>query len=92
MGMQSIRTMELEDVNKYVKCLIGLATMAICMRVLWVADVILQVKRLVKEQDEEGDTGGKDNEPPLQDDAGQPRELDGKTVITFGIQVSAHDG
>jgi hypothetical protein len=86
MGMQSVRTMDLDDVNKYVKSLIALASVAVVLRVLWVADVVLQVQGLVRKQrEDEGETGK--NNDQIVDDAVQPVKLDGKTVVSYGVQV-----
>ena len=84
--------MELDDVNKYVRALVGLASMAVILRVLWVVDVILQVQKVVKESQEDGDGDGKGKDDPSagMDDpttAGQP--MDDRTVVSFGIQVSS---
>jgi hypothetical protein len=91
MGLQSVRTMEIEDVNKYVRSLIGLAMLAVSLRVLWVVDVILQVQKVVRESEQEDKTeGGKDNDKPPStqvDDPGAEQHLDGRTVVSFGIQV-----
>jgi hypothetical protein len=86
MGMQSVRTMDLDDVNKYVKSLIALASVAVVLRVLWVADVVLQVQGLVRKQREDEDETGKNNDQ-IVDDAVQPVKLDGKTVVSYGVQV-----
>jgi hypothetical protein len=91
MGLQSVRTMEIDDVNKYVRSLVGLAMLAVTLRVLWVVDVILQVQKVVRESQQEDTTaGGKDNDKPPStqvDDPGADQQLDGRTVVSFGIQV-----
>lgn len=88
MGMQSVRTMDLEDVNKYVNSLVALASLAVCMRVLWVVDVVMQVQGMVRHQHDQEDEAGKNNDPStVVDDAVEPVKLDGRTVVSYGIQV-----
>lgn len=88
MGIHSVRTMDLDDVNKYVRSLVALASVAVVLRVLWVVDVIIQVKGIVRHQNEEGGDKGKDNDPTtVVDDAEQPVKLDGNTVVSYGVQV-----
>ena len=93
MGIHSIRTMELADINNYVKSLVTLGALSIFLRILWVADVIMEVQKAVK-QSQDGTTGGdggKDGsgtmDPTITDDA-KIAPLDSKTVVTFGIQVN----
>ena len=89
MGIQSLRTMELGDVNKYVRCLVALASVAIVMRVVWVVDVILQVEKIVHDaKDDSEDSGSKNNDPGTQyDDPTAIQKLDDSTIVSVGIQV-----
>mmetsp|Transcript_9621 Transcript_9621/g.15895 ORF Transcript_9621/g.15895 Transcript_9621/m.15895 type:complete len:422 (+) Transcript_9621:50-1315(+) len=96
MGLQSVRTMEIGHVNKYVHNLMMLAVASITLRILWVADVILQVQHAVDSaEDSDSSSGGGDGDSSSKSDnndnsnndqpVGPP--LDEKMVVTFGIQA-----
>lgn len=89
MGINSLRTMDIADVSKYVQSLISLAVLSVVLRLMWVVDVILQVQKAVRESQGEEDTaGGKDNDAGVaNDDPNAGQHLDGKTTVTIGIQV-----
>lgn len=84
MGIQSLRTMDYADLTKYVRSLVSLALLSVCVRVLWVVDMILQVQHAVEESQE---NEGKED-PAEVDDREDEEPLDSKTVISFGIQVN----
>jgi hypothetical protein len=92
MGMNSVRTMELADVTKYVQSLMSLGVLCIVMRVMWVVDIVLQVKKAVKDAENDDNSssngsngGGGSSETPLDDQANVT--LDSNTVVSFAIQV-----
>lgn len=90
MGIQSLRTMEMSDVSKYVQSLMSLAALSIVLRLMWVVDVILQVQKAVRDSHNGDSTtgGGKDNDTgAVADDPAANQELDGKTTVTIGVQV-----
>ena len=86
MGIQALRSMDPADVGKYVQSLISLALLSVSLRILWVVDMILQVKKAVKKsQEEKGDK----NDTIDQDDPNgfNDQPMDSKTVVSFAIQV-----
>eukprot|EP00598_Pedospumella_elongata_P000637 CAMPEP_0184981400 /NCGR_PEP_ID=MMETSP1098-20130426/11133_1 /TAXON_ID=89044 /ORGANISM="Spumella elongata, Strain CCAP 955/1" /LENGTH=327 /DNA_ID=CAMNT_0027504959 /DNA_START=162 /DNA_END=1145 /DNA_ORIENTATION=+ len=86
MGIQALRSMDPADVGKYVQSLISLALLSVSLRILWVVDMILQVKKAVKKsQEEKGDK----NDTIDQDDPNgfNDQPMDSKTVVSFAIQA-----
>lgn len=83
MGMKSLRTMDIADIRKYVQWLGILAVGCIILRILWVADVIEQVKEAVKESKE----NNANSDSNATDDPKQQQQLDDRAVVTFGVQA-----
>lgn len=70
MGVRSVRTMELSDIQRYVSCLIVLAAFSIALRLAWVLDVILQVQQLVTESHKQAAGSGNGNSGSGEDQGG----------------------
>lgn len=87
MGIQSLRTMDYSDLTKYVQSLVSLALMSVCLRVLWVVDVIMQVQRAVKESQEDAAEDKANDNINTGDEDEDQEPLDSRTVVTFGIQA-----
>lgn len=92
--MNSLRTMSLADIQMYVKALGTLGVISILMRVAWVLDVILQVKKAVDDSKNGTDTSGSgnNNNPSVPSDDPDSATTDGgklndSMVTTFAIQV-----
>lgn len=87
MGIQSLRSMDLADVTKYVRSLVSLALLSVCLRILWVVDMVLQVKKAVRESQEDADKE-EDGGDVAENDTVNEQPMDSKTVISFAIQVN----
>ena len=74
----TVRTADLQVINKYIKYLFSLAACSVILRVVWVFDVISQVQYAVKKSQETYDPASPDSKPPLND----------KVIFTFGVQAS----
>ena len=48
LGLNSVRSMDLPTIRKYLEWLQGLAVLCVCMRILWVWDVVVQVQQAVE--------------------------------------------
>ena len=62
LGLNSLRTMELRDIDKYVYSLLTLAVCSVALRLAWLVDVILQVQHLVDESQADADGGNGDGD------------------------------
>lgn len=89
--MKSLRSMDLSEINRYVHSLIMLASVSIMLRIIWVLDVIIQVRKAVKDSQETGDENGtnnSNNDNSTDNSDGSTVRLNDKAVVTFGIQVN----
>jgi len=96
MGLKSIRTLDSEDLARYVRWLVICGLMSITLRILWVADVIQQVKLAVRESEEEErleesqknpGKGTSINDPTADNDEEEEPVLNKDSVISFGVQA-----
>ena len=99
LGLKSTVSVDMPTVQRYVYSLSVLAALTVCLRVVWVVDVILLAKRELKasheEQDEEGDTGddnsigGGSKDQIGDDDYDEPPQMSDRSfMVYFTIQVS----
>lgn len=98
LGLKSVRTLDLDDVRKYVRWLGVVAVCSMVMRILWVFDVIYAVKRAVKESEAHAAGGGGDTDPNsgvpdsgTGGETGDPSSgevIDRKAITAFGIQAT----
>lgn len=91
LGLKSVRTLDLDDVRKYVRWLAIVAFCSITLRILWVFDVVYTVKRAIKKsQEDAADASNQDNSTndPNNNSADDVEIIDGKAIISFGIQVT----
>lgn len=95
MGVQSLRSLDIADIKRYVRYLGTLASLSIVLRVCWVLDVVLQVQRAVdKAKTDESEStptteGGGTIANPVSDDATVSQQpLTQNMVTTFGLQVA----
>ena len=90
--MNSLRTMSISDIQMYVKCLGTLGIVSVLMRVAWVLDVILQVKKAVDDSKKTTDTTNGSNNPTVSNDDTHTTDvkLNDSMVTTFAIQVSMY--
>lgn len=51
-GLNSLRTMDLEDAREYIKWLVCSCIFSFLLRIVWVIDVILTVKAMMKEEED----------------------------------------
>jgi hypothetical protein len=84
MGMKSIQTLDLSDIKKYVHWLFVLFVGCFILRILWVADIIEQVKDAVKESKANNSDNGTTN---TDDPNAQKQVLDDRAVVALGVQV-----
>lgn len=79
------------DIKLYVKCLGALGLVSVMMRIAWVLDIVLQVKKAVDKakHDTNDNSGGGTNTNSNDDlDAKGNPKLNDSMVTTFAIQVS----
>lgn len=91
LGNNSVRTLNLEDLNKYVKNLTMLAILCVAFRILWVFEVFLVCKKLVKDshthaEDTDGSIGNGGGGTGDTTDINDP--IDPKYVSQTTIQAS----
>lgn len=103
LGLKSTVEVEIGLVKRYASSLCVLAACTICLRVVWVADVVLLAKKELRESHEEEGAGGDDTGDDNSigggskedgtygddDDAvDEPQMSDRSFMIYFSIQVS----
>ncbi len=89
MGINSLRTLDADDIKRYVQGLGALAVISVAMRVAWVVDVVLQVQRAVdKAQHADSATPPPDTGAVADDPNTTKPTLDRRLVVNFAIQVS----
>ena len=86
MGLNSVQTLSLDTVKKYFQALTLLALGCICMRILWVVDIIYEAEDAVKQSREHtfAPTPVKGN---ANDDLPIDKPLSSNVTVTLGIQV-----
>lgn len=95
MGLKATQTIDRDDAKKYVQMLMALAACVILSRILWIIDMIVQMKigiREAEKEESEADAGQENNkhdDPYSTDDYyGGPRKLDPATMLFyFSVQV-----
>jgi len=100
LGINSLRTLNLEDIKVYVKWLGALGAVSVIMRIAWVLDVILQVKKAIHDQNNDNTdntnsvsgnnnnnngNGNNNNGDDLDNTNGQ--KMNESMITTFSIQV-----
>lgn len=90
LGLKSVRTLDLDDVRKYVRWLGVVAVFSMIMRVLWVFDVVYAVKRAVKESENSANAGSSssDSSTGVDTGTGSGETIDSKAITAFGIQAT----
>jgi hypothetical protein len=91
LGLKSSITVELSVIKQYTYSLCVLAAFMICIRVLWVLDIVLLAKKELKQNNEEGppdeDDGQKEG-PYGDDDYAKAPQMSDKSFLTyFAVQV-----
>jgi hypothetical protein len=97
LGLRCTTTTEAEAIKQYVISLSGLAVVSVCLKAVWVVDVILLAEKSLREanEEEEEEDGGQDDgkggggqytDDPAED--GQEQISDSSFMIYFSIQVS----
>lgn len=85
LGLKSVRTLDLNDVRKYVRWLGIVAVCSIVLRIIWVFDIVYAVKNAVKEEEERQES--QNNDPNNPDVTPVDPTLDSKAITTFTVQV-----
>ena len=96
LGLNSVRSMDLATIRKYVMYLQVLAVVCILMRIAWVFDVIVQVQDAVNRAKQNADGGDGSYTPPqgpglFTDDANaniDPQKLNNQVVQSFAFQAT----
>lgn len=92
LGLSSVRTYDIEIIEKYVKRITILAIVSVLMRIFWVLDIIEVIKLELKEQRVVTTTSGDkmiDDFYTSTDDAGNSRPLNENDVKTVSVWVSS---
>jgi hypothetical protein len=89
LGNHSVRTMNLEDIRKYVNNLVMLAMACVAFRVLWVFDMVFLVKKIVNDSQKYADNTNADNNSNGATDTDPSHvALDPKIVSITSLQVT----
>jgi hypothetical protein len=86
LGLKSVRTLDLNDVQKYVRWLAIVGVCSIILRIMWVFDIVYAVKDAVKQ--EEDRQNSENNDPNNPDVTPVDPTLNDKAITTFAIQAS----
>lgn len=85
MGLAAVVDLRIQEVDKYVKSLLCLGAVCICLRILWVVDMLFLVEKAVNEEQESpSDTDPYAEQPQNADDDPETRR---RLVPVVLIQV-----
>lgn len=83
LGLKSVRSIDIDEIKKYVHWLCVLAAFSVLMRIIWVFDIMFEVKEAVKKAQNQPTLS-----PSTKTEGAQTPPIDGKIVQTFAVQVS----
>ena len=98
LGLASAGTQEFATIKRYVRLLSLLAVVSLVTRALWAADVVLQVRQVLRQAGGDGGDEGDESVPnnlrggsaasQLEDDVNPSPVLSSTAVTTFGIRAA----